>query len=74
MYMWEEFDIGEVREDMAHIADMGFDVVRVFALHEGLSSRRPDVDADDDRTSGGGCPRSSRSRTDRGADARSSST
>ena len=31
MYMWEEFDIGEVREDMKHIADMGFDVVRVFA-------------------------------------------
>ena len=31
MYMWEDFDIGEVREDMKHIADMGFDVVRVFA-------------------------------------------
>ena len=32
MYMWREFDIGEVREDMAHIASLGFDVVRVFAL------------------------------------------
>ena len=32
MYMWREFDIGEVRDDMAHIAAMGFDVVRVFAL------------------------------------------
>ena len=32
MYMWREFDIAEVREDMAHIADIGFDVVRVFAL------------------------------------------
>lgn len=32
MYMWREFDIGEVREDMAKIADIGFDIVRVFAL------------------------------------------
>ncbi|MBA2708050.1 MAG: hypothetical protein H0U59_09625, partial [Gemmatimonadaceae bacterium] len=32
MYMWREFDIAPVRDDMAHIADMGFDVVRVFAL------------------------------------------
>ena len=32
--MWREFDIAEVREDMAHIADIGFDVVRVFAFAE----------------------------------------
>ncbi len=32
MYMWREFDPGEVREDMARIADIGFDVVRVFTL------------------------------------------
>jgi endo-1,4-beta-mannosidase len=32
MYMWRELDIGEVREEMAHIASMGFDVVRVFTL------------------------------------------
>ena len=32
MYMWREFDPGEVREDMARIADIGFDVVRVCAL------------------------------------------
>ena len=31
MYMWEDFDMGEVREDMTHMADLGFDVVRVFA-------------------------------------------
>lgn len=31
MYMWEDFDLGEVREDMRHVADLGFDVVRVFA-------------------------------------------
>ena len=30
--MWREFDIGEVRDDMAHIASIGFDVVRFFAL------------------------------------------
>ena len=34
MYMWREFDLGEVREEMAHIAELGFDVVRVFALTE----------------------------------------
>ena len=32
MYMWRDFDLGEVHDDMAHIAAMGFDVVRVFAL------------------------------------------
>lgn len=30
--MWEKFDIAEVRAEMMHIADLGFDVVRVFAL------------------------------------------
>jgi endo-1,4-beta-mannosidase len=34
MYMWRELDIAEVRDDMSHIADVGFDVVRVFALTE----------------------------------------
>lgn len=34
MYMWREFDLGEVREDFAHIAEIGFDVVRIFALTE----------------------------------------
>jgi endo-1,4-beta-mannosidase len=32
MYMWRELDIGEVREEMAQIADIGFDVVRLFTL------------------------------------------
>ena len=35
MYMWEEFDIGEVRQDMVHIADMGFEA--------GILERRLDV-------------------------------
>lgn len=34
MYMWREFDPAAVRDDMAHIADMGFVSVRVFALAE----------------------------------------
>jgi endo-1,4-beta-mannosidase len=34
MYMWRDFDLGEVRNDMAHIASMGFDVARVFVLME----------------------------------------
>ena len=34
MYMWREFDLGEVHDDMAHIASIGFDVVRVFVLFE----------------------------------------
>jgi endo-1,4-beta-mannosidase len=32
MWMWREFDIGEVRADMEHIASIGFDVVRFFAM------------------------------------------
>lgn len=34
MYMWRELDIGEVREDMAQIAGLGFDTVRVFTMAE----------------------------------------
>jgi endo-1,4-beta-mannosidase len=32
MYMWCEFDLAEIRDDMAQIADMGFDTVRWFPL------------------------------------------
>lgn len=32
MYMWRRFDLDEVRDDFAQIADIGFDVVRIFAL------------------------------------------
>ncbi len=32
MYMWREHDLAEVRDEMAHIADMGFEVVRLFLL------------------------------------------
>jgi endo-1,4-beta-mannosidase len=45
MYMWEEFDIGEVRQDMAHIAALGFDVVRVFARTRDFLPAPSTVDA-----------------------------
>lgn len=32
MYMWRQLDMTEVRDDMAQIAQMGFDVVRIFAM------------------------------------------
>ena len=45
MYMWEEFDLGEVREDMAHIADMGFEVVRMFTRTKDFLPTPSTVDA-----------------------------
>lgn len=32
MYMWRELDLGEVKSELAHVRDMGFSVVRLFAL------------------------------------------
>jgi endo-1,4-beta-mannosidase len=34
MYMWRDFHLSATRDEMAHIADIGFDVVRLFALTE----------------------------------------
>lgn len=34
MYMWERFDLDEIREDMAHIKSLGLDVVRFFLMWE----------------------------------------
>lgn len=45
MYMWQELDLGEVRADMMHIADLGFDVVRVFALTKDFLPAPSTVDA-----------------------------
>jgi endo-1,4-beta-mannosidase len=39
MYMWREFDLAVVRDDMAHIADIGFDTVRVFTLAQDFLPR-----------------------------------
>lgn len=45
MYMWQELDLGEVRADMMHMADLGFDVVRVFALTKDFIPAPSTVDA-----------------------------
>ncbi|MGH7614643.1 MAG: glycoside hydrolase 5 family protein [Gemmatimonadales bacterium] len=45
MYMWREFDLGEVREDMSRIADFQFDVVRLFTLTEDFLPAPMTVDA-----------------------------
>ncbi|MEP7380934.1 MAG: hypothetical protein ABI910_04565 [Gemmatimonadota bacterium] len=44
MYMWREFDLGEVRDDMAQIAAIGFDVVRLFTLTRDFLPRPLEVD------------------------------
>ena len=44
MYMWREHDLAEVRDEMAHIADIGFDTVRLFALMEDFLPRPGTVD------------------------------
>ena len=45
MYMWREHDISEVRDEMAHIADLGFDVVRLFVLTRDFLPEPARVDA-----------------------------
>jgi endo-1,4-beta-mannosidase len=45
MYMWRELDLGEVREDMSHIASIGFEVVRIFVLMEDFLPRSMSVPA-----------------------------
>ena len=44
MYMWREFDLAEIRDEMAQIADMGFDSVRWFALTQDFLPRPGFVD------------------------------
>lgn len=46
MYMWRELDIGEVRDEMAQIAGLGFDVVRVFTLAQDFLPQPLTVAAD----------------------------
>lgn len=46
MYMWREFDLGEVRDELAHIADMGFDTVRLFTLTSDFVPGPDTVDGD----------------------------
>jgi endo-1,4-beta-mannosidase len=46
MYLWREFDLAEVRDELAQIADLGFDVVRVFTLARDFLPRPLVVAAD----------------------------
>ncbi len=46
MYMWRELDLPEVSDEMAQIASIGFDVVRVFALTQDFLPRPLTVAAD----------------------------
>src|SRR5258705_3461393 len=45
MYMWLEHGLAEVRDEMAQIADMGFDVVRLFLLTRDFLPTPRTVDA-----------------------------
>jgi endo-1,4-beta-mannosidase len=42
MYMWQRFDLGEVREDMAHIKSLGLQTVRFFLMWDAFQPE-PDV-------------------------------
>jgi endo-1,4-beta-mannosidase len=44
MYMWRDFDVAEVRDELEHVADMGFDTVRLFALAQDFLPERELVD------------------------------
>ena len=46
MYMWREWDLGEVRDELAQIAGIGLDTVRVFALTEDFLPQPLTVAAD----------------------------
>ena len=45
MYMWRELDLIEIRDEMQHIAAMGFDVVRLFLLTRDFIPAPRTVDA-----------------------------
>jgi endo-1,4-beta-mannosidase len=44
MYAWDRFDLGEVREDAARIAELGLSIVRFFLLWEAFQPSRERVD------------------------------
>ncbi len=43
--MWQRFDLGEIREDLARIAGLGFDVVRFFLSWEAFAPERDRVES-----------------------------
>ncbi len=44
MYMWQRFDLGEIREDFARIAGLGIRAVRFFLSWEAFQPQRDTVD------------------------------
>jgi endo-1,4-beta-mannosidase len=46
MYMWDRFDLGEIREDMARIRSLGLHVVRFFIMWEAFEPQRGRVDSE----------------------------
>ena len=45
MYMWERFDLGEMREDFARMKGLGLDVVRFFLMWEAFAPEADTIDA-----------------------------
>jgi endo-1,4-beta-mannosidase len=45
MYMWQRFDLGEIREDMARIRELGLDIVRFFLMWDAFQPERDAMDA-----------------------------
>jgi endo-1,4-beta-mannosidase len=46
MYMWQRFDIGEIREDFARASELGFGVVRFFLMWETFAPAADEIDRD----------------------------
>ncbi|MGZ3506136.1 MAG: glycoside hydrolase 5 family protein [Vulcanimicrobiaceae bacterium] len=44
MYMWERFDLGEIREDFARIHALGLDIVRFFLMWEAFQPAPDRID------------------------------
>jgi endo-1,4-beta-mannosidase len=46
MYWWQRFDLGELRDDLAHMRALGFDLVRFFVMWDAFAPSADSVDAD----------------------------
>jgi endo-1,4-beta-mannosidase len=44
MYMWEKFDLGELREDFAHIRSLGLSIVRFFIMWDDFQPQADRMD------------------------------
>ena len=45
MYMWERFDLGEIREDFARVRSLGLSVVRFFIMWDDFQPDPHQMDA-----------------------------